>query len=232
MCFNVQCDIAMDDALAAFVILWVSDNGISDLGGDNEEEICYSDEVNQPVLTFPGAYRKVTVELKIHNLAVNALLKSNQVNEMEGGLDEATSCSPAFRVLKQLIQRCLADAVSSGNIYADAMLQHLYRWLCSPRSKIHDPSLHQMLRKIELEPMQFWHSLLFMDQDHFILIVSEFMHRPWTFARDQVRKREKIRDDDSCTPSITVAAAEIYESSMTEYLSEEISSTSQRIFRK
>ncbi|GKB49505.1 DNA polymerase epsilon catalytic subunit A-like protein, partial [Tanacetum coccineum] len=150
-------------------ILWVSDNGIPDLGGDNEEETCYSDEVNQPVLTFPGAYRKVTVELKIHNLAVNALLKSNQVNEMEGGtlfgydhdlasgshlpneqlgLDEATSCSPAFRVLKQLIQRCLADAVSSGNIYADAMLQHLYRWLCSPRSKLHDPALHRMLHKV------------------------------------------------------------------------------------
>ena len=89
--------------------------------------------------------------MQIHHLAVNALLKSNQVNEMEGGtlfgfdhdlnsgshlpneqlgLDEATSCSPAFRVLKQLIQRCLADAVTSGNIFADAMLQHLYRWLC------------------------------------------------------------------------------------------------------
>ncbi|PWA95928.1 DNA polymerase epsilon catalytic subunit [Artemisia annua] len=321
-------------------ILWVSDNGIPDLGGDYEEETCYSDEVNQPVYIHPGAYRKVTVELKIHNLAVNALLKSNQVNEMEGGtlfgydhdlasgshlpneqlgLDEATSCSSAFRVLKQLIQRCLADAVSSGNIYADAMLQHLYRWLCSPRSKLHDPALHRMLHKvmqkvfalliaefrklgativfanfskiildtgksdlfaaqaycdsllktiqtrdlfewIELEPMQFWHSLLFMDQynyggiqtksdeteddpqvdivsswnitdnlpteiqDHFLLIVSQFMYRPWKFALDQVRKRAKIRDDDSCTPSITAAAAEIFESSMTEYLSEQINS--------
>lgn len=88
---------------------------------------------------------------QIHHLAVNALLKSNQVNEMEGGalfgsehdsstgprdfneqsgFDEATSCAPAFRVLKQLIQRCLADAVTSGNVFADAILQHLYRWLC------------------------------------------------------------------------------------------------------
>ncbi|GKE17902.1 DNA polymerase epsilon catalytic subunit A [Tanacetum coccineum] len=48
------------------------------------------------------------------------------------------------------------------------------------------------------------------------------MHCRWTFARDQVRKRAKIRDDDSCTPSITAAAAEIYESSMTEHLSEEL----------
>lgn len=88
--------------------------------------------------------------MQIHNLAVNALLKSNQVNEMEGGslfgferdmqsgdqlsneggFDEAASCAPAFRVLKQLIQRCLADAVTSGNVYADAILGHLYRWIC------------------------------------------------------------------------------------------------------
>ena len=46
------------------------------------------------------------------------------------GFDEDTSCAPAFRVLKQLIQRCLADAVTFGNVYADAILQHLYRWLC------------------------------------------------------------------------------------------------------
>lgn len=87
---------------------------------------------------------------------MNALLKSNQINELEGGallgfdhdfnsgpfatndqngFDEATSCAHAFRVLKQLIQRCIADAVTSGNVYADAILQHLYRWLC--RFKLH-----------------------------------------------------------------------------------------------
>lgn len=91
------------------------------------------------------------MSVQIHNLAVDALLKSNPVNEMEGGallgfesginsgahtsneqcgFDEATSSAPAFRVLKQLIQRCLTDAVTSGNVYADAILQHLYRWLC------------------------------------------------------------------------------------------------------
>lgn len=79
---------------------------------------------------------------------MDALLKCNQVNEIEGGallgferdmmsegneqcgFDEATSFAPAFRVLKQLMQRCLADAVTSGNVFADAVLQHLYRWLC------------------------------------------------------------------------------------------------------
>ncbi|KAF9594988.1 hypothetical protein IFM89_035761 [Coptis chinensis] len=147
-------------------VLWISDDGIPDLGGISEDDTCFTDEVHQPVLTYPGAYRKVTVELKIHHLAVNALLKSNQVNEMEGGalfgfdqdinagpheqtgFDETRSCASAFRVLKQLIQRCLQDAIKFGNVFADALLQHLYRWLCSPQSKLHDPSLHRVLHKV------------------------------------------------------------------------------------
>lgn len=151
-------------------VLWISDDGIPDLGGIPEEEPSFADEVQQTVLIYPGAYRTVSVELKIHHLAVNALLKSSQVNEMEGGAllgfemdangsgfqlgnepaswDEATSCAPAFRVLKQMVQGCVADAVSSGNIFADALLQHLYRWLCSPQSKLHDPALHRVLQKV------------------------------------------------------------------------------------
>ncbi|KAM0016354.1 putative DNA-directed DNA polymerase [Helianthus debilis subsp. tardiflorus] len=269
-------------------MLWVSDNGIPDLGGDNEEETCYFDEVNQPVLICDGAYRKVTVELKIHNLAVTALLVefdedltlgSHELSE----LDEATPCVHAFRALRALIQRCVADAMLSGNIFADELSQHVYRWLCSPRSKLHDPALLRMLQKamnkvlalllrefrnlgstiifanyskvildtgkadlnaaqtycgsllkilqestlfkwIELEPTQFWHSLLFMDQDHFTLIVSEFLYLPWKFAQDQASKRANVRDDDSCTPSITAAAAETFQSSFTEHLRKQIES--------
>ncbi|KAM3201238.1 DNA polymerase epsilon catalytic subunit A [Capsicum annuum] len=261
-------------------VLWISDNGIPDLGGVNDEVSSFMDEVNQPVLTYPGAYRKVTVELKIHHLSVNSLLKSNQVNEMERGTlfgldqdlnpmtnftneqyfsDVTTSCAPAFRVLKQLIQRCITDAVTSGNIFADAMLQHLYRWLC-----------RELFEWIELEPLQFWHSLLFMDQynyggiqaklsdgsvensqpgeesvwgesqvdivsswniaenlpkatqDHFILIVSEFMYIPWKYAREHAALRASTSDGDLCTPSITAALAETFDLQMAEDLKKKI----------
>ncbi|ESQ36065.1 hypothetical protein EUTSA_v10006524mg [Eutrema salsugineum] len=150
-------------------VLWVSDNGVPDLGGINNEETFFADEVQQTSLVYPGAYRKVSVELKIHNLAVNALLKSNLVSEMEGGdflgfeqdlnfggsssnvnasFDETTGCAQAFRVLKQLIQSCLADVRKSDNVYADSILQRLSWWLCSPCSKLHDPALHLMLHKV------------------------------------------------------------------------------------
>uniref|UniRef100_A0A0E0NFE0 DNA polymerase epsilon catalytic subunit n=1 Tax=Oryza rufipogon TaxID=4529 RepID=A0A0E0NFE0_ORYRU len=324
-------------------VLWISDDGIPDLGGTYEGDTCFADEVIQPALTYPGAYRRVAVELKIHHLAVNSLLKSNQVDEMEGGpigsfandmpagpngteteFDDATLCLPAFQVLKQLIQRCISDAVSSGNVFADAILQHLYRWLCSPRSKLHDPALHRLLHNVmkkvfalmlaefrklganvifanfskiiidtgkvdlssaraycdsllktlqtrdifewvELEPLHYWHSLLFMDQynyggiqakmqnatsegssdgdndidivsswniaeylpkatqDHFVLIVSEFLYVPWKYMKEQVALRSTTRDETSCTPSITIMAAENLEVQVIGYLRDQIS---------
>ncbi|GAB4856745.1 hypothetical protein Ancab_014659 [Ancistrocladus abbreviatus] len=308
--------------------------------------------VHQPVLVYPGAYRKVSVELKIHHLAVDALLKSSHINEIEGSAffgwdqdsnlgadmlseqyscDEAASSAPAFSVLKQLVQRCLQDAIKYGNAFADAILQHLYRWLCSPQSKLHDPALHRMLHKvmqkvfalllaefrnlgatiifanfskviidtgkldlsaaeaycnsllktiqkrdlfewIEIEPLHFWLSLLFMDQnnyggiqarnngslttisvpmagglhekpqvdivsswniaeqlpkaiqDHFILIISEFIYMPWNYAQEQAEIRVTIGDGELCTPSITAAVAQKVESHLTEYLKNLISS--------
>lgn len=234
--------------------------------------------------------------------------------------------------MKQLVQRCLQDAVTSGNVFADAILQHLYRWLCSPRSKLHDPALHRMLCKImqkvfalllaefrklgatiifanfskiildtgkadlsaaraycdsllkalqtrelfewiEIEPLHFWHSLLFMDQynyggiqakdhgtsstnvatlsdgslhddlqvdivsswniadclpkatqDHFVVIVSEFMYKPWEYALSHAAKETFLEDGDLCTPSITAPLAEKIESHLIEYLKNQISS--------
>ncbi|KAL6992539.1 hypothetical protein U1Q18_010649 [Sarracenia purpurea var. burkii] len=90
----------------------------------------------------PWFYQNIgEAEYIIHHLAVDALLKSNQVNEMEGGalfgfeqdlnpghfsneqcfFDEVISCAPSFRVLKQLVQICLTNALTSGNVFADAI---------------------------------------------------------------------------------------------------------------
>ncbi|KAL2635827.1 hypothetical protein R1flu_007306 [Riccia fluitans] len=157
-------------------VLWSSDNGIPDLGGGlPDENVSSADEVQQPAVSFPGAYRNVTIEFKIHHLAVNALLKSSQINEFEGGTidsdggalsmegetswNEEIFCSPAFRVLKQLVSGWLADAISSGNHFSDALLQHVYRWLCSPQSRLHDPALQRVLHKI----MQKVFALLLME---------------------------------------------------------------------
>ncbi|KAL9276406.1 hypothetical protein ACSQ67_026059 [Phaseolus vulgaris] len=125
------------EEISILPVLWISDDGLPDLGGFNDKHSCFIDE--------------------IHHLAVNALLKYNLVNEMEGdtllGFGHEHD-SGAFSMNDQngfdeflCTQRCLTDTVTSGTVYADSILQHLYRWLCSPKSKLHDPTLHQLLHK-------------------------------------------------------------------------------------
>ncbi|GKA53807.1 CBS domain-containing protein CBSCBSPB1-like protein [Tanacetum coccineum] len=50
------------------------------------------------------------------------------------------------------------------------------------------------------------------DEDHFDSIVSDFIYLPWKFAHDQANKRTNLTDEDgdSCTPSLTIAAGEIF----------------------
>lgn len=55
-------------------------------------------------------------------------------------------------------------------------------------------------------------------QDHFVLIVSEFMFIPWNYAQKQAAARASLQNSNSCTPSITIAAAETFESHLVEYL--------------
>lgn len=40
------------------------------------------------------------------------------------------------------------DLKRTNNVWADAMLSHLYRWLRSPNSILYDPSLHRMIHKL------------------------------------------------------------------------------------
>lgn len=55
-------------------------------------------------------------------------------------------------------------------------------------------------------------------QDHFVLVVSEFMYIPWEHTKAQAANRASLQEPDSCTPSVTVAAAEAFESRLVEYL--------------
>ena len=54
------------------------------------------------------------------------------------------------------------------------------------------------------------------------MIVSEFMYIPWKYAQEQAASSAAARNGDSCTPSITGAAAEAFESHVTEYLKEQV----------
>jgi hypothetical protein len=57
-------------------------------------------------VTCPGAYRTVCVHLRLHHLAVAALVKAQELAEMEGasGLDGLGAGAPAFGVLRRLVE--------------------------------------------------------------------------------------------------------------------------------
>tara|TARA_B110000208_G_C11798052_1_gene440554 strand:+ start:251 stop:6238 length:5988 start_codon:yes stop_codon:yes gene_type:complete len=74
-------------------------------------------------------------------------------NETEGvqikmgatSLDSSVACRDAFKVLRVMITQWLDDVSETGNPYADHLLLHFYRWLCSSRSQLYDPALHAMV---------------------------------------------------------------------------------------
>lgn len=60
-------------------------------------------------------------------------------------------------------------------------------------------------------------------QDHFVFIISQFLYIPWNYATKQAAAKASLQHGDSCTPSITIVAAESFESHMTEHLKEQVS---------
>ena len=53
-------------------------------------------------VVYPGAYRCVCVQIKLHHMAVNSSL-------------DPQGAGPAFKVLKQLVSNWLHDAVQNHN---------------------------------------------------------------------------------------------------------------------
>ncbi|KAK8550806.1 hypothetical protein V6N13_119309 [Hibiscus sabdariffa] len=61
-------------------------------------------------------------------------------------------------------------------------------------------------------------------QDHFVLIVSEFLHTYWKYAQEQAANRTSSLDGSLCTPSITITAAKNFEAHTVKYLKDQVSS--------
>jgi len=143
------------------MVLWASPNGTPDLGG-NESAVgleALLGGVESPVVAAPGAYRTVCAQIKIEHLAMTAVLEADAVNELdfsagEGGMMHgagaatAAETSRAFRVLKGMMSMWYDEAVVAGNVFADAMLTSVYRWLASSKSLLHDPSLHRHVHSL------------------------------------------------------------------------------------
>ncbi|XP_010602547.1 DNA polymerase epsilon catalytic subunit A isoform X3 [Fukomys damarensis] len=161
-------------------LLWLSPMARPDLGGkeaDDNRLVMEFDDQATVEINSPGCYSTVCVELDLQNLAVNTILQSHHINDMEGAssmgisfdviqqasledmvtgnqastlasYNEAALCSSTFRILKSMVVGWVKEIMQYHNVYADNQVMHFYRWLRSPCSLLYDPALHRMLHNM------------------------------------------------------------------------------------
>ncbi|KAF8541905.1 DNA polymerase family B [Trichophaea hybrida] len=146
------------------VVLWWSRSAKPDHGGHEKDDILGSMEtVEMPIINNPGSYSSVCIEIDVRNLAINTILTSSLINELEGS--DSVTLNPAaptedgqgdganvifadnafatagVMVLRDMVKAWWTEACK-GNNMADIMVQHIVRWVESPDSFLYDRALH------------------------------------------------------------------------------------------
>jgi DNA polymerase epsilon subunit 1 len=153
-------------------VLWWSPTGRPDLGGIEEDRRFTEDLPGTDFLT-PGCYANVCLELTVRNLAVNSVLHSVVVNELEGAggatafdavshtmdefidgeasrdltLGESNVAPQTFVLLKGMVKSWMLDRIRLGNNSSPATIavDHFWRWVSSRSSHMYDPGIHRFV---------------------------------------------------------------------------------------
>lgn len=159
-------------------VLWCSNTDRPDLGGreaDDNRLLTDFEESLNVISNAPNAYSTICVDLEIDSLAVNTLLQSHHVHDIEGtsagvafdampqasledmisgqtailpSYDETALCSAAFKVLRSMVNAWLRDVTMYRNEFADLQIVHFYRWIRSPNALLYDPALRRTLHNL------------------------------------------------------------------------------------
>ncbi|KAI9929220.1 DNA polymerase epsilon catalytic subunit [Aspergillus wentii] len=155
------------------VVLWWSSGPRPDHAGYEKDDITGPlEKVGMPSVNAPNAYTTVCIELEVRNLAINTILTSSIINEMEGAdtllapsepsveaggsgvlYSEKAFASAGAIVLREMVKHWWTEACE-GNNMADIMVQHLIRWVESPSSCLYDRSLHHYVRMLSRKSFQ------------------------------------------------------------------------------
>lgn len=162
--------------MAHHVVLWWSPRPRPDHAGFESDSLIGATEwVDMPSINQPGSYDSVCVELEIKNLAINTILTSSIINDLEGA-DSAVSLNPAvsdgevdgqmgliasdsafssagIAVLREMVKAWWVEACK-GSLMADIMVQHLVRWVSSPDSFLYDRALHYYVQMMSKKAFQ------------------------------------------------------------------------------
>ncbi|MBW0474880.1 hypothetical protein O181_014595 [Austropuccinia psidii MF-1] len=155
-------------------LLWWSSFEKPDLGGKEEdlnpEQVL--DVLSNPEISIMGTYSDASVELSLGNLAINSVLQSSWVYEIEGGatgalgfqnashnLDEYSkgsansACSlgdsdlpvSTFTIFRSMVRAWLAESARHEGYHFRGLLKHFWRWMSCPSSNMFDPALYRFV---------------------------------------------------------------------------------------
>lgn len=161
------------------VVLWWSGQAKPDHAGYEKDDVLGPLEtVEMPSINNPGTYSSVCIDLNLRNLAINTILSSSLVNELEGSdsvsfnptapahdnANDANStmysdnafANAGIMVLREMVKAWWVEAVQAGSGFsmADVMVQHLVRWVSSPGSFLYDRSLHYYVEMMSKKTLQ------------------------------------------------------------------------------
>uniref|UniRef100_A0A6P7GFS4 DNA polymerase epsilon catalytic subunit n=1 Tax=Diabrotica virgifera virgifera TaxID=50390 RepID=A0A6P7GFS4_DIAVI len=158
-------------------VLWFSTTDKPDLGGSQENDarlLAENQEDSSEVCNVPGWYSSICVELDIDSLAINTLLQSHRVTDIEGTsnitsfdaseitsidnmisgnqnqtcYDESSRCAESFKILRAMAVAWMRDISMHKNVFADFQVIHFYRWMRSPKAYLYDPALLRTLQNL------------------------------------------------------------------------------------
>ena len=158
------------------VVLWWSPTPLPDHAGYEKDNITGPMQtVEFPTINNPGAYSSVCIEIDVKNLAINTILTSSLINELEGSesalLNPAASSngevsdgtgvlysdtafsSAGIVVFRDMVKAWWAEACQ-GSGMADIMVQHLIRWVESPDCCLYDRALQQYVQMMSRKALQ------------------------------------------------------------------------------
>ncbi|EQK98651.1 DNA polymerase epsilon [Ophiocordyceps sinensis CO18] len=151
------------------VVLWWSAGPRPDHAGYERDDVLGPlDTVKMPSVNNPGTFSSVCIDLDIRNLAINTILTSSLINELEGA--DSVSFNPAadgsevlasesafsnagVLVLREMVKAWWAEACK-GSTMADVLVQHLVRWVENPDSFMYDGALHYYVQMMSRKAFQ------------------------------------------------------------------------------
>ena len=158
------------------IVLWWSGNSRPDHAGYEKDDVLGPMQtVDMPAINNAGTYSSVCIELHIKNLAINTILTSSLINELEGSdsvslnpsapsegdstdgstilYSENAFASAGVIVLREMVKAWWTEACKDNHM-ADVMVQHLVRWVENPDSFMYDHSLRYYVQMMSRKAFQ------------------------------------------------------------------------------